>query len=160
MIPNSKLETGTWHLERARSALGIFGAGFWELNLASVVAVGAPELNDPIGKFCIDDVTVVQGTPDGLMGRVTLHKILYVEFFPRLLQVVLLPAETSPTVWATHLNSELAAAGVMQSVKPKNFSTGRTAWIFLCSRWAKVVLDDLLFFFFGKFSSLHRRATC
>ena len=95
----------------------------------------------------IDDVTVVQGTADGLLGRVTLHEILHVEFFPRLLQVVLLPVETSLTVRATHLNSELAAAGVMQSVKSRNFSTGRTAWILLGSRWAKVVSDDLLFFF-------------
>ncbi len=78
-----------------------------------MVAVGAPELNDPIGKFCIDDVAVVQGTPDGLMGRVTLHKILQVKVLPRLLQVDLLPAEASLTIRATHFNSRLAAAGVM-----------------------------------------------
>ncbi len=126
-----------------------------------MVAVWAPEFNDPIGMFCIDDVTVVQGTPDGLMGRVTLHKILQVEVFPRLLQVVLLPAETGLTVGATHLNSELAAAGVMESVKSKNFSTGRTAWILLGSRWAKVVSDNLVLFFLGILSaSFHSRATC
>ncbi len=112
-----------------------------------MVAVGAPELNDPIGKFCIDDVTVVQRTPDGLMGRVTFQKILEVEFLPRLLQVDLLPAEASLTVRAAHLNSELAAAGVMQTVQSKNFSTGRTAWILFGTRWAKVVSDDLFFFF-------------
>ena len=117
------------------------------LSLASVVAVGAPELNDPVGKFCIDDVTVVQGTPDGLMDRVTLDKILEVEVLPRLLQVVLLPVEASLTVGAADLKSELAAAGVMQTVQSKNFSTGRTAWILLGTRWAKVVSDDLFFFF-------------
>jgi hypothetical protein len=129
----------------------------WELSLAPVVAVGAPELNDPIGKFCIDDVTVVQGTPDGLMGRVTFHKILEVEILPRLLQVVLLPAELGLTVGAAHLKSELAAAGVMQTVQSKNFSTGRTAWIFLATRWAEVVSDDLLFFCLR---IRHSRATC
>ena len=131
MIPNSK-----------RILFSIF-----YLSLASVVAVGAPELNDPVGKFCIDDVTVVQGTPDGLMDRVTLHKILEVEVLPRLLQVVLLPVEASLTVEAADLKSELAAAGVMQTVQSKNFSTGRTAWILLGTRWAKVVSDDLFFFF-------------
>jgi hypothetical protein len=127
----------------------------WELSLAPVVAVGAPELNDPIGKFCIDDVTVVQGTPDGLMGRVTFHKILEVEFLPRLLQVVLLPAEIGLTVGAAHLNSELPAAGVMQTVQSKYFSTGRTAWIFLGTRWAEVVSDDLLFFLIRILSDGH-----
>ena len=119
------------------------------LSLASVVAVGAPELNDPVGKFCIDDVTVVQGTPDGLMDRVTLDKILEVEVLPRLLQVVLLPVEAGLTVGAADLKSELAAAGVMQTVQSKNFSTGRTAWIFLGTRWAEVISDDLLFFLIG-----------
>ena len=88
-----------------------------------MVTGGRPELHDPIGRLCRDDVTVIQEKPDGIMGSVTLHKILQVEFFPRLLQVVLLPAEASLTVGAADLNSELAAAGVMQSVKSKNFST-------------------------------------
>ncbi len=107
-IQNSKLQIPnlTWNLERARSALGIFGAGFWELSLASAVAVGTPEFNDPIGKFCIDDVTVVQGTPYWLVGLVTLHKILQVEVLPRLVQLVLLPAEIGLTVGTAHLNSK------------------------------------------------------
>ena len=139
MIPNSK-----------RILFSIF-----YLSFAPVVAVGAPELNDPIGKFCIDDVTVVQGTPDGLMGRVTFHEILEVEILPRLLQVVLLPAEIGLTVGAAHLNSELPAAGVMQTVQSKYFSTGRTAWIFLGTRWAEVVSDDLLFFLIRILSDGH-----
>ena len=62
---NSKftIQNLTWNLEPARSGLGVLGAGFWKLGLASAIAVGAPEFNHPTGKFCIDDVTVVQGTP-------------------------------------------------------------------------------------------------
>ena len=109
------LEFRIWDLFVIPNSKRILCAIFY-LSLASVVAVGAPELNDPVGKFWIDDVTVVQGTPDGLMDRVTLDKILEVEVLPRLLQVVLLPVEAGLTVGAADVKSELAAAGVMQTV--------------------------------------------
>ncbi len=76
------------------------------MSFTSAVAVGTPEFNDPIGEFCIDDVTVVQGTPYGLVGLVTLHKILQVEVLPRLVQLVLFPAEMGLTVGTAHLNSK------------------------------------------------------
>jgi hypothetical protein len=66
------------------------------------------------------------------------------------------------TVGATHPNLELAAAGLIESVESKNFSTDGTAGILFSSWRAKVISNDLVPVFFGimGYFGTHNRPTC